>query len=108
MLSNVEKQLLKGARRALYDGTRTTVCGAIRAATADSSHCNEVYRARTRLLEYVTVSIDCWPTLGHWLQKRDGKLRLNEERLRVARIAWITWMLGELDTDDPVPVRLRN
>ena len=108
MLSKVEQEILKFARVFLQTGARRTVCGAIRAATAESSHFNEVCRARTRLLEYVAISLDCWPSLGHWLHNRDGVLRLDEERLRIARIAWITWMLGELDENGPVPVRLRN
>ena len=85
-----------------------TVCGGIRAALVVDAHFNEVARARTKLLEYVSVSLDLHPSLGHWLERRDGKLNLDEENLRMARIMWITWMLGEIDVSHPPTRNLIN
>jgi hypothetical protein len=90
-LSDLERKILVKARALIRDGHSTYVCYAIDKSVGNSL---EERYAKERLRLYVMKQLGEFATLDGWLSKRDGRWP-SETKVRAARIAWITWMMGE-------------
>ncbi len=110
MLNAIEREILEAARKSIQNGNHRYVCYAIRDATIVDATRKELAPAKDRLTEYVETSLGIFSTLGTWLASRGhGTSRSDyNDFLREARIAWISWMLGELDVSGTPPKNLRN
>ncbi len=100
-LNAVERKVLEHARRAIRVGKQSYVCHAIRDAYVEDANKVQLRTAKKRLRSYIEQSLEGRTTLGSWLALKTGA-RVNGYRdlmdhglQRAARVAWITWMLGE-------------
>jgi hypothetical protein len=97
VLSELERKLLNLARSAIRAGREKFVCYAIDNARISErvATYHELWEAKNRLRQYISRSLNYRGTLGNWLAAKNRNSWMDSELQRKARIAWITWMLGE-------------
>lgn len=78
----------------ISNGSHKYICYAIDKAYATTYDIQKLRDAKQRLIGYVNGSLEGSGTLGSWLMERSG-LFMPYELQKEARIAWLTWMLGE-------------
>lgn len=95
-LSTVERRILIAARNRLKEHQNFFICGAIDKVRISRACREEVADAKERLKKYIMARLEGQSTLSGWLnvgtQFGDG---VSSFLIREARIAWLTWMLGE-------------
>lgn len=95
-LTALERKILESARQEVRARKQKFICYAIKAARIYGEPAQEVRAARLRLTKYVMDCLgDYHSTLGSWLADRSDGRWMDDDLQREARIAWITWMLGE-------------
>lgn len=89
-----ERELLKVARERIYTRRNRFIC----IAMTDVALNNDRYqKAHNRLKRYVTVQLGPHAaSLDQW-QVQNGFSRRTLEQLRLDRLEWIDWMLGEIE-----------
>jgi allophanate hydrolase subunit 1 len=100
-LTAIERKVLKAARESIRAKRHEFVCHAIEFAQVPDVPQEKLRLAKARLCSYVSNSIGGFSTLGIWIahwNRGHWKSAIYE---RNARIAWITWMLGEKVKFDP-------
>jgi hypothetical protein len=100
-LTAIERRILECARAYIQSGAQDYVCYAIDKAYVTGAPYTKVVAAKHRLIGYVQKSIRGHSTLASWASVRNGGRWMSIDVQRKARVAWITWMLGEeskLDT----------
>jgi hypothetical protein len=93
-LTDIERRILETARDAIRSGRNTYVCVAIDKAVIPRKY-DQVRSAKGRLRRYVERSLAGHLTLDGWLSANKRTSWRTKARKRKARIAWISWMLGE-------------
>jgi hypothetical protein len=95
-LTVTERKVLIDARDLIRTRAQTFVCHAIEAAYVESANPDTLMKAKERLRKYIRFSLEpgC-TTLGSWIAKQNKGRWMSDALGRKARIAWITWMLGE-------------
>jgi hypothetical protein len=95
-LTVIERKVLEVARQTIRNSDEKYICYAIDKARVKTYDPQKLVAAKVRLRNYISKSLNGWGTLGYWLAKNhnQGQFMTNELQ-RKARIAWITWMLGE-------------
>jgi hypothetical protein len=93
-LTDIERRILETARDDIRSGRNTYVCFAIDKAVIPRKY-DQVRSAKGRLIRYVERSLAGHLTLDGWLSANKRTSWRTKARKRKARIAWISWMLGE-------------
>lgn len=94
-LTVIERKVLEAARQSIRNGDEKYVCYAIDRARVTTYAPQKLKDAKFRLRNYISRSLDGRGTLGYWLAKEYRGEFMSYDLQRKARIAWITWMLGE-------------
>jgi hypothetical protein len=94
-LTAIERKVLECARKALKDVKETYICHAIERANLEGVKRADLRCAKDRLRGYVMRRLGDNATLSGWQADKYGGRWMREHVTRKARIAWITWMLGE-------------
>lgn len=97
-LTVIERKLLEFARDRIREGKDTYICYAIDKSivrTKNASDKQAVREAKYRLRAYVHDKIKGFATLGSYMADQYDTQYMSSELQREARVAWITWMLGE-------------
>lgn len=95
-LSTVERRILIAARNRLKEHKNTYICTAIEAVRIARACREEVAAAKTRLRRYIVARLEGYSSLNGWLNEgAEIGEGVGGFLAREARIAWITWMLGE-------------
>jgi hypothetical protein len=96
-LNDIERKILESVRRSIQAKNQTYICYAIDRARVRWNNRQDVYDAKNRLKNYIHRKLEGNGTLGYWLalKHRHDMLFMDKGLQREARIAWITWMLGE-------------
>jgi hypothetical protein len=103
-LTAIEREVLKVARESIRENHYDFVCHAIEFAEVPDAPLDDLNLAKNRLRNYVLDSLGSFSTLGVWIARRNRGRWKSETYVRNARIAWITWMLGEKVNFDPKEV----
>lgn len=102
-------EVLRGARNLIDLDIERYVCAAIYVAS-DGDHVTQnpnLALTGMYLRRWVMAMLSPYETLGMWLERRgtpvhtmrDENLGMARERLRVTRLAWIDWMIQELEEE---------
>jgi hypothetical protein len=94
-LTAIEREILKVARDKIINGQDAYICHAINKTRFISGNQHEVWCARQRLRAYIMKKLNGYSSLGMYLSNKYRQEELPYDLQREARIAWITWMLGE-------------
>lgn len=102
-LNVLERKILESAREMVRNGRESHICYAIDKATVPTYDSHRRISAKIRLRNYISKMLEGRGTLGFYLMKKYRQEKFPADSLlREARVAWITWMLGEevvLDAD---------
>lgn len=95
-LNSIERKILENVRRSIKAGNETYICNGIGKYRVRVDNLQELRDAKNRLYRYIERRLDGSGTLGQWVARKHKKFAImNMELQRKARVAWITWMLGE-------------
>jgi len=102
-LTTIERKILESARRMIRSRNEDYICYAINLVRVPGADFSEVQSAKVRLKKYVMRKLNGKSNLGDWLANKVGAFSgnrwntkwMNLTLQRHARVAWITWMLGE-------------
>jgi hypothetical protein len=94
-LTVIERKILEAARLLIQDSKQMFICYAIDMVPMPKGRRQEYSEAKIRLRNYISSKLKGHGTLGNYLLKTYRRGYMSVDLQRKARIAWITWMLGE-------------